>query len=110
MRQTSAFAFTIFSILCISSTARAGAFDYLAENACQMSIGDKIKAAHSDASDISYGNAKDVQSGKSTSVKGKGHFSSGNSTTNFSYSCDYNIVSGDTSDVNVTMGTATASN
>lgn len=110
MRQLSAFAITVLPILCFSTSAMAGAFDYLAENACQLSIEDKIKASHSDAADIGYGNAKYVQAEQNTNVKGKGHFTSGSGKVSFSYNCDYNIVSGDTSHVDVQMGAATASN
>ncbi len=110
MRQMSAFAISVFPILCFSSAAHAGAFDYLAENACQMSVEDKIKAQHSDAAEIGYGNSKYVQNEQNTNVKGRGHFTSGSGKMSFSYSCDYNIVSGDTSHVDVQMGASTASN
>jgi len=110
MRQVSAFAFSVLSILCVSTTAHAGAFDYLAENSCQQAVEEKVKAAHSDASNIGYGGSKMSQVEQNTSVKGKGHFSSGGNQTSFTYSCEYNIVSGDASNVNLQMAGATASN
>ena len=50
------------------------------------------------------------QAETNTSVKGKGHFTAGGSKQSFTYTCNYNIVSGDASGVNVQTNSATASN
>jgi hypothetical protein len=110
MRHVSAFAISVFALLSFISAARAGAFDYLAQNSCQQAVEEKIKASHSDASDIAYSGERMNQVETNTSVKGKGNFTAGGNRQVFSYTCTYNIVSGDTSGVNVQMNSATASN
>jgi hypothetical protein len=110
MRQVSAFAISVLTLLSLNSTAQAGAFDAMAQNSCEQSVEEKLKASHSDAADIAYSGEKMNQTETSTSVKGKGNFTTGGSKQSFSFTCNYNIVSGDTSGVNVQMGSATASN
>lgn len=110
MRHVSAFAISVLTLLSLTSTARAGAFDAMAQNSCEQSVEEKLKASHSDASDIAYSGEKMNQSESNTSVKGKGNFTAGGNKQSFSFTCSYNIVSGDTSGVNVQMSAATASN
>ncbi|HEX8711727.1 MAG TPA: hypothetical protein VF730_07625 [Terracidiphilus sp.] len=110
MRQVSAFAISVLTLLSLTSAARAGAFDAMAQNSCEQAVEEKIKASHSDASDIAYSGERMNQAETNTSVKGKGNFTVGGNKQSFSYTCNYNIVSGDTSGVNVQMSSATASN
>jgi hypothetical protein len=110
MRQVAVFAVSILSLLSLSSGARAGAFDYLAQSSCEQAVDDKIKAGHSDASDIGYTNPKINQTETKSSVNGRGHFTAGSGKVNFSYTCSYDIVSGDASNVSLQVGKATASN
>jgi hypothetical protein len=110
MRHVSAFAISVLTLVSLTSTARAGAFDYLAQNSCEQAVEEKIKASHSDASDIAYSGERMNQAETNTSVKGKGHFTAGGSKQSFTYTCNYNIVSGDASGVNVQTNSATASN
>lgn len=110
MRHVSAFAISVLTLLSLTSTARAGSFDAMAQNSCEQSVEEKLKASHSDASDIAYSGEKMNQTEMNTSVKGKGNFTAGGNKQSFSFTCNYNIVSGDTSGVNVQMSGATASN
>jgi hypothetical protein len=110
MRHVSAFAISVLTLVSLTSTARAGAFDYLAQDSCQQAVEEKIKTTNSDASDIAYSGEKMSQVETNTSVKGKGNFKSGGSKQGFTYTCNYNIVSGDASGVSVHMNSATASN
>lgn len=110
MRRAAAIAISVFSIAFLAHRAEAQGFDGVALDTCQQAVDEQVKGSHHSAANFDYGNAKTAQVEMKTSVKGKGRFDGDKGKTEFSYSCVYNIQSGDASDVHVNMSGATASN
>lgn len=110
MRCISAIAISVFSIALLSQHAQAQGFDAVALDVCLRAVDGQVKSSHPNASNLDYANAKTSQVEMQTNVKGKGHFDGDHGKTEFSYSCVYNLQSGDASNVHVTMSGTTASN
>lgn len=110
MKLESAFAVSAIFLLLTAQSASAQSFAGVAEDTCQQAVNDKLKKDNPDASDFDFGKIRAEQSEMKTDVRGSGRFDSGKGKASFTYTCAYDITTGDASDVHVSVHDATASN